>query len=139
MFHLLLKARLVHYELMHYAPSTVAAAALCLCQGSLPAQLAVWLVEAQELSDVERCFFGMTLWLQPQNQVPVAADSQVSDVLVQQQPSSFVELTTLWQQLQLHWPANFTAAQFPPGFFNSNEVAAELYQQFANCSIAYPH
>ncbi|KZS17744.1 G2/mitotic-specific cyclin B, copy E-like protein [Daphnia magna] len=69
-FHQLLENSLVHYELIHYPPSTVAAAALCLAQRFLPTLLPVepiyWLVElysgSTELADIQRCFVDMSLW-----------------------------------------------------------------------------
>ena len=70
MFHQLLENSLVHYELIHYPPSTVAAAALCLAQQFLPSLMPVeplcWLVEiysgSSELGDIQRCFVDMSLW-----------------------------------------------------------------------------
>lgn len=70
MFHQLLENSLVHYELIHYPPSTVAAAALCLAQRFLPTLLPVeplyWLIEifsgSTELGDIQRCFVDMSLW-----------------------------------------------------------------------------
>ncbi len=69
-FHQLLENSLVHYELIHYPPSTVAAAALCLAQRFLPTLLPIeplyWLVEifsgSTELGDIQRCFVDMSLW-----------------------------------------------------------------------------
>ena len=134
---------LVHFQ-MNYAPSTVAAAALCFLQGTLPEQLAVWLVGAQELSDVERCFIGMVIALHPQQQV--TADT--GQYVIAHQPPTYFD-TSLWQQLLLQWPTipvtashqqSATSSQFQASFFSSsNQDAVDLYQQFENCSIAYPN
>ena len=79
-FHELLKSRLVHYELFHYAPSTVAAAALCLCQQFLPSsQISVeplgWLVDGQEMLDIQRCFLEMSIWHSTTMTSPIPASS----------------------------------------------------------------
>ena len=75
-FYQLLENSLIHYELIHYSPSTVAAAALCLAQRFLPTLLPIeplyWLVEifsgSTELDDIQRCFVDMSLYHSGPNQ-----------------------------------------------------------------------
>ena len=120
-FNQLLENSLIHYELIQYLPSTVAAAALCLAQRLLPTLLPVepvyWLVEifsgSSELADIQRCFVDMSLWhhsWENQSVANVADSTQVPPVSM-----------------------SSTSENMVGGLFYAAEV--DFYSQFSNFSI----
>lgn len=134
-FHQLLENSLVHYELIHYPPSTVAAAALCLAQqflpSLLPAEPLCWLVEiysgSSELGDIQRCFVDMTLWQHAWRQqslcwarvaaaATAATAAQNSNVHITESPSILNEI-------------------FSPALCNPF-TSVDFCKQFANFSLA---
>lgn len=133
-FHQLLENSLVHYELIHYSPSTVAAAALCLAQRFLPNLLPVeplyWLVEifsgSSELADIQRCFVDMSLWHHSWRQQSICWARIVAAASVQTSPSASSSSSSMMGDI------------FPPQTSCDIFGPVDFCKQFAHFSIT-PH